>query len=110
MNHSFSLDDERPTREENMKDADTMKIALIIGSTRPNRFADIPARWIEQGAKGHPSLTLETLDLRDWPLPFLEEPVPPSITHGVFSNSLAERWRDRLGNFDGFIALAAEYN
>jgi NAD(P)H-dependent FMN reductase len=27
-----------------------LKIGLIVGSTRPNRFADVPARWIEDGA------------------------------------------------------------
>jgi NAD(P)H-dependent FMN reductase len=93
-----------------MRESDAVKIALIVGSTRPNRFADVPARWIEQGAAERSDLTLETLDLRDWPLPFLAEPLPPSATGGVYSHPTAERWRQTIGGFDGFIATAAEYN
>jgi NAD(P)H-dependent FMN reductase len=93
-----------------MNELDVVRIALIVGSTRPNRFADVPARWIEQGSADRSDMTLETLDLRDWPLPFFDEPAPPSATGGVFSNPVAERWRHKLGEFDGFIAVAAEYN
>jgi NAD(P)H-dependent FMN reductase len=59
---------------------------------------------------GHTAIALETLDLRDWPLPFFDEPIPPSATGGVFANPTAERWRHKLGEFDGFIVVAAEYN
>jgi NAD(P)H-dependent FMN reductase len=93
-----------------MKDSQPVRLALIVGSTRPNRFADVPARWIEDGAKAHSAITLETLDLRDWRLPFFEEPIPPTATGGVFTNPLAEQWRHNLGEFDGFIVVAAEYN
>ena len=85
-------------------------IALIVGSTRPNRFADAPARWIEAGARARGDMTLETLDLREWVLPFFEEPKPPSQTGGVFSNRIADHWRRKIGEFDGFIVLTAEYN
>lgn len=93
-----------------MKESSAVSIALIVGSTRPNRFADFPARWIERGAADRADLTLQTLDLRDWPLPFLEEPRSPSASSGVFTNPVAERWRHAIGEFDGFIATAAEYN
>jgi NAD(P)H-dependent FMN reductase len=85
-------------------------IALIIGSTRPNRFADVPAKWLLDAASQRRDLTIETLDLRDWPLPFYEEPATPSMTGGVNTNPVAERWRKKIGEFDGFIATAAEYN
>jgi NAD(P)H-dependent FMN reductase len=93
-----------------MAEFETIKIALIIGSTRPNRFADVPARWIVEGAEARPDFTLEVLDLRDWALPFLGEPVSPAATNGVYSSSVVERWRHKIGEFDGFIATAAEYN
>jgi NAD(P)H-dependent FMN reductase len=93
-----------------MMESEPVRIALIVGSTRPNRFADVPARWVENGAASHRDIALETLDLRDWPLPLLEEPASPTATGGVFSNPVAERWRHRIGEFDGFIATAAEYN
>jgi NAD(P)H-dependent FMN reductase len=89
---------------------DVPRIALIIGSTRPNRFADIPARWVVDAAAERSDLTLEVLDLRDWPLPFYEEPLSPLASGGVYSNPVAERWRRKIGEFDAFILTAAEYN
>ncbi len=89
---------------------DVLKIALIVGSTRPNRFADVPARWLVDGAAERDDLTLEVLDLRDWSLPFYNEAKTAMATGGVFSEPAAERWREKIGEFDGFIATAAEYN
>ncbi|MGO4261173.1 NADPH-dependent FMN reductase [Lysobacter sp. TAB13] len=85
------------------------RIALIIGSTRPNRFADVPAAWVQAGAQAR-GLKLDTLDLRDHPLPLFEEPVPPSFTGGVYQNPAADAWRRRIGEYDGYILTAAEYN
>jgi NAD(P)H-dependent FMN reductase len=85
-------------------------IALIIGSTRPNRFADVPAKWLFDAASQRHDMTIETLDLREWALPFYEEHSTPSAAGCVFTNPAAERWRRKLGEFDGFIVTAAEYN
>lgn len=93
-----------------MADSNSLRIALIIGSTRPNRFADVPARWVADGAAARSDFTLDVLDLRDWALPFYDEPTSPLATGGAFSNPVAERWRRKIGEFDGFIATAAEYN
>jgi NAD(P)H-dependent FMN reductase len=87
-----------------------LRIALIVGSTRPNRFADVPARWIAEGAAVRTDLTLDVLDLRDWPLPFYEEPSTPLATGGAYANPVAERWRHTIGAYDGFVATVAEYN
>jgi NAD(P)H-dependent FMN reductase len=87
-----------------------LKIGLIVGSTRPNRFADIPVRWIVEAAAARRDLQLEVLDLRDQNLPFYDEPAPVHHTGGVFSRPEAEAWRHRVGAYDGFIATAAEYN
>lgn len=87
-----------------------LKFALIIGSTRPNRFADTPARWIVDGAAQRDDFTLDVLDLRDQNLPLFEEPVPPAFTGGAFSNPDAEAWRLKIKGYDGFIATVAEYN
>ena len=87
-----------------------LKIALIIGSTRPQRFADTPARWIQEGAAGRHDLQLETLDLREQNLPLFQEPASPTRTKGVFTTAAAEAWRSKLARYDGFIATVAEYN
>jgi NAD(P)H-dependent FMN reductase len=87
-----------------------LKVALIVGSTRPNRFADIPAQWLVKGASARVDLRLTVLDLRDYRLPFLNEPAPPSYTGGIYSEPEAEAWRRRIGEFDAFVATVAEYN
>lgn len=87
-----------------------LKIALIVGSTRPQRFADVPARWIAQGAAARQDLRLETLDLRDYDLPLYREPMSPLMSNGVYTDPAAEAWRRKIGEFDGYIATVAEYN
>jgi NAD(P)H-dependent FMN reductase len=87
-----------------------LKVGLIVGSTRPNRFADIPVTWLVEGASARRDLQLAVLDLRDFRLPFLNEPASPMATGGVYSEPAAEAWRKRIGEFDAFVAIVAEYN
>ena len=87
-----------------------LKLALIVGSTRPNRFADRPKDWIVEGAKARTDLALEVLDLRDFKLPFFEEPTPPAFAKGVFTNPAAKAWGARIKAADGFITLTPEYH
>ena len=87
-----------------------LKVGMIVGSTRQNRFADTPVKWMVEGAATRVDLRLEVLDLRDYPLPFYNEPAPPAYTGGVYTQPVAETWRKRVGEFDAFIAVAAEYN
>jgi len=87
-----------------------VRIGLIVGSTRPNRFADVPVRWVLDAAAERDDLVIETLDLREWPLPFYEEPLTPVASKGAYTSPVANRWRAHVGTFDAFIATAAEYN
>jgi NAD(P)H-dependent FMN reductase len=87
-----------------------LKLALIVGSTRPNRFADIPAKWIVDGAKQRDDFTLDVLDLRDHPLPLFNEPAPVGYAGGRYTEAAAEAWRHRIAQYDGFVVTAAEYN
>lgn len=87
-----------------------LKIALIVGSTRPGRFADIPVKWLLEGARIRADFKIDVLDLRDHVLPFYEEAVLPPYNGGAYSNPAAEAWRHKIGEYDAFIATAAEYN
>jgi NAD(P)H-dependent FMN reductase len=87
-----------------------LKVGLIVGSTRPNRFADIPIRWLLQGAQERRDFEIEVLDLRDVGLPLFAEPRIPAMAQGVFLEPKAEAWRHRIGACDAFIATVAEYN
>lgn len=84
------------------------RIALIIGSTRPDRFADVPARWMLGRAQAREDMEVEVVDLRDHPLPFFSEVA--SNMCAPSQDPEAIRWRERIATFDGFIFVVAEYN
>jgi NADPH-dependent FMN reductase len=74
-----------------------LKVGMIVGSTRQNRFADTPVQWLVDGAAARTDLKLEVLDLRNYPLPFYNEPAPQAYTGGVYTQPEAETWRKRVG-------------
>ena len=88
--------------------SDKPKIAVIVSSTRPTRFADIPTSWIVGKAKEHGGLDVEVLDLRDYPMPFFDEVA--SNAWAPTQNEVAQKWQKKLAEFDGYIFLTAEYN
>ena len=84
------------------------RIGIVIGTTRQGRFADKPAQWIANLAKQRTDMTFETLDLREYPLPHFDEPLPPAW--GPAQNPVAKQWAARIAELDGFIIVTAEYN
>jgi NAD(P)H-dependent FMN reductase len=84
------------------------RIALIVGSTRPTRFADKPAQWMLKQAQARDDLEVELVDLRDHPLPFFDEMA--SNMWMPSKNPEALRWQQTVGRFDGYIFVVAEYN
>ncbi len=88
----------------------TMKprIAIIVGSTRPARYADAPTQWMLKQADARDDLDVEVVDLRDHPLPFFDEMA--SNLWMPSHNPEAVRWQQTLDRFDGFIFVVAEYN
>jgi NAD(P)H-dependent FMN reductase len=56
-----------------------IKIGIILGSTRPNRGGGQVATWVHDVASRRSDAEFELLDLRDYPLPHLDEPMPPSM-------------------------------
>jgi NAD(P)H-dependent FMN reductase len=84
------------------------RIALIIGSTRPTRFADTPAQWMLKQAAARDDLDVEIVDLRDHPMPFFDEAA--SNLWAPSQNPEAIRWQETIARFDGFIFVVAEYN
>lgn len=84
------------------------RIAIIIGSTRPTRFADKPAQWMLKQAQARGDMEVEIVDLRDHPLPFFDEMA--SNMWMPSQNPEAVRWQETMGRFDGYIFVVAEYN
>lgn len=84
------------------------KIAVIIGSIRPNRQGDKPAKWIADLAAQTGSFDVEIVDLKDYPLPLFD--APASDMWMPTPNETAARWQAKLNEFDGYIIVTPEYN
>jgi NAD(P)H-dependent FMN reductase len=86
----------------------TPRIGIILGSTRPNRNGEQVARWVLEMAIGRADAEFELVDLRDFPLPHLDEPLPPSL--GQYQGDHTKAWAAKIASFDGFVIVTPEYN
>ena len=84
------------------------RLAIVIGSIRPNRFGGHAAQWIEEIARRRTDFEVELIDLKDYPMPLFAEEASPF--YAPSKNEVAQRWQKKVGEFDAFIFTAAEYN
>jgi NAD(P)H-dependent FMN reductase len=84
------------------------KIAVIISTTRATRFGEKPAKWIYDIAAARADMSVELIDLREYPMPFFDEPA--SNAWMPSKNEMAQRWQKKVAQFDGYIFVTAEYN
>jgi NAD(P)H-dependent FMN reductase len=84
------------------------KIAIILGSTRPGRNGEAVARWVYDIASQRDDAEFELVDLKDFDLPLLDEPVPPAM--GQYSKEHTLAWAAKIAEFDGFVFVTPEYN
>ena len=84
------------------------RIGIILGSTRPNRNGEQVAKWVYDIASRRSDAEYELVDLRDYPLPHLDEPLPPSL--GQYENEHTKAWAAKIASFDGFVIVTPEYN
>lgn len=89
---------------------DPLKIKIIVGSTRQNRFSEKPAQWILEEAKKLEGVEVELLDLRDYPMPFFDSPMSPSMGKGQYSDEGVKKWAKKINDGDAFIIITPEYN
>lgn len=83
-------------------------IKVIVGSSRPGRFALQPAEWIMKLSEEHPEHTFELVDLATVNLPLLDEPVP--ALYAQYSKDHTKAWSKVIAGADGFIFITPEYN
>ncbi|MET0499029.1 MAG: NAD(P)H-dependent oxidoreductase [Steroidobacteraceae bacterium] len=86
-------------------------ISVVIGSTREGRFSEKPARWILQHLKQRDGIDARLLDLRDFPMPFFDQPLPPAMPgRAAFDNPVVQKWTAAIAQSDGFVFVTPEYN
>jgi NAD(P)H-dependent FMN reductase len=84
------------------------RLAIIVGSVRPNRFADHPARWLNEIVAARGDFDVEIVDLKDYPLPLFAEAASPA--YAPPADPVAQRWQHKVAQFDAYVITAAEYN
>jgi NAD(P)H-dependent FMN reductase len=88
-----------------------LRIGIVVGSTRPQRRAEIAARWVHEHASRHAAagdVMFEVVDVASYQLPLLDEPVPAAI--GSYQQGHTRRWADTIAALDGFVFVTPEYN
>jgi NAD(P)H-dependent FMN reductase len=87
-----------------------LKVAIILGTTRPGRNGEAVARWVYDTAKkrSNDDTEFEYVDIKDFNLPLLDEPIPPS--QGQYTQDHTKRWSAKIDSFDAYVFVTAEYN
>ena len=85
-----------------------IKIGIIIGSTRPGRKAEVVARWAYDIARKRKDAEFDLVDIADFNLPLLDEPMPPAF--GQYSHDHTRAWSAKIASFDGYVFVTPEYN
>lgn len=92
-----------------------MRIAILIGSTRPGRRGPTVADWLLEQARKRPEVvsgevTYEILDLADYDLPLLAEPTIPGAANREYENEKTRAWSRAVDSFQAFVWVTPEYN
>ncbi len=84
------------------------RIGIILGSTRPGRRGEVVAEWVNEIAQKRTDAEFDLIDLADYPLPHLDEPMPPAM--GQYQNQHTKDWAATIAQFDGYVFVTPEYN
>ena len=85
-----------------------LNVGIILGSTRPNRNGEAVAKWVFEQTKSRTDARYELVDIKDYDLPLLDEPIPPS--QGKYSQPHTKRWAEKIASLDAFVFVTPEYN
>jgi len=85
-----------------------IKVGIIVGSTRPGRKGEMVARWVYEIAQKRGDAEYEVVDIPNFNLPLLDEPIPPSL--GQYIKPHTKAWAAKIASFDAYVFVTAEYN
>jgi NADPH-dependent FMN reductase len=84
-----------------------LRIAIIIGSTRPGRNGEAVGKWVYKIAQKRSDAEFELVDIKDFNLPLLDEPMPPIM--GQYSKPHTKAWAAKIDSFDAYVFVTPEY-
>jgi NAD(P)H-dependent FMN reductase len=85
-----------------------LKLAIVIGSTRPGRVGPSVAAWFLGVAREHGAFDVTLIDLADLDLPLLDEPHHPSKQ--LYQHAHTKRWAELVADADAFVFVTPEYD
>jgi NAD(P)H-dependent FMN reductase len=85
-----------------------LRVAIIIGSTRPGRRGEAVSKWAYEIARQRTDAEFELVDIADFNLPLLDEPMPASF--GQYTQAHTKVWSAKIASFDGYVFVTPEYN
>lgn len=85
-------------------------IAVIAGSTREGRFSDQAAAWVAAELGKRSGVTAEIVDLKDYDMPFFNEPVSPAMITTAYTHEAVARFTAKIKSADAFVMVTPEYN
>ena len=88
----------------------SMKLGIIIGSTRQGRQTIKQAKWAANTAKNMDGVEVELIDLADYPMPFFDEPISPRYNPDRHIDPAAQPWLKKLEAQDAYVFVTPEYN
>jgi NAD(P)H-dependent FMN reductase len=66
------------------------------------------ANWVLEIARKRSDAEYEIVDIKDYELPLLDEPIPPSM--GKYQQPHTKRWATKIASLDAFVFVSPEYN
>lgn len=85
-----------------------LHFGIIVGSTRPERVGKAVGQWVYEIARKRQDAKFKLIDLLDYQLPLLDEPLPAVMQQ--YSHAHTRRWSEVIRPYDGFIFVTPEYN
>lgn len=86
----------------------SIKIAIIVGSTRQQRSGRHVADWFYEKVKNTDGAEFEIVDLKDINLPMFDEPESPAS--GNYTLQSTKDWGEIVEKYDGYVWVTPEYN
>jgi NAD(P)H-dependent FMN reductase len=86
-----------------------LKVGIILGSTRPNRVGEGVAKWVFEQTRGRTDAEYELIDIKNFNLPLLDEPIPAAMTD-KYTQPHTKAWSQKIASCDAFIFVTPEYN
>ncbi|EED16784.1 NAD(P)H-dependent FMN reductase LOT6, putative [Talaromyces stipitatus ATCC 10500] len=93
-----------------------LQIALILGSTRPNRISPLVGNWVktilESSGTSSPQFSILTVDIQTFDLPAFNESVHPALINDLskFTSQSARNWNHEIAKYDAYIIISPEYH